>query len=315
MEDRVIQQGQDNEVNPWLERMGWHRYLIGSDRGLLMKLVEEPDEEEVSAIWAGMGQMIRQCQQTVATRVGVYMRMEAIRTEKHQIRYQPLQAYQDRESIRVRGRTWQQVVVLIARIQLQRQAGQPRMRLDRVQQQYWRQLLDAVRRPSPTAGDDDAAGDGEGRLSGVTEACLFFCMSLLARTIQTDEYKNPLVCGLIVLGVKERGWKSADEYTPVLSAIIKISRFIVVQIGYQCGKNEKVEEEWEGEKEKEAEEEKSKLSCLQLVTRAMDDFMVRGNYGPVQWMLDLRTYGLKIHYNTTQGERGERGEREGRGGG
>jgi hypothetical protein len=31
----------------------------------------------------------------------------------------------------------------------------------------------------------------------------------------------------------------------------------------------------------------------------MDQFMVRGSYSPMQWMLDLRTYGLKIHYNTT----------------
>ena len=31
----------------------------------------------------------------------------------------------------------------------------------------------------------------------------------------------------------------------------------------------------------------------------MDQFMVRGTRGPMQWMLDTRTYGLKIHYNTT----------------
>jgi hypothetical protein len=31
----------------------------------------------------------------------------------------------------------------------------------------------------------------------------------------------------------------------------------------------------------------------------IDKFMVRGSHGPMQWMLDLRTYGLKIHYNTT----------------
>jgi len=27
--------------------------------------------------------------------------------------------------------------------------------------------------------------------------------------------------------------------------------------------------------------------------------MVRGSHGPMQWMLDLRTYGLKIDYDTT----------------
>jgi hypothetical protein len=30
-----------------------------------------------------------------------------------------------------------------------------------------------------------------------------------------------------------------------------------------------------------------------------NEFMVRGTGSPTQWMLDLRTYGLKIHYNTT----------------
>jgi hypothetical protein len=39
--------------------------------------------------------------------------------------------------------------------------------------------------------------------------------------------------------------------------------------------------------------------CLQFVQRMIDKFIVRGSYGPMQWMLDLRTYGLKIYYNTT----------------
>ena len=31
----------------------------------------------------------------------------------------------------------------------------------------------------------------------------------------------------------------------------------------------------------------------------MDSFMVRRTNSPIDWLLDLRTYGLKIHYNTT----------------
>jgi len=38
---------------------------------------------------------------------------------------------------------------------------------------------------------------------------------------------------------------------------------------------------------------------LQFVEDMMDQFMVRGSHSPMQWMLDLRAYGLKIHYNTT----------------
>jgi hypothetical protein len=42
-------------------------------------------------------------------------------------------------------------------------------------------------------------------------------------------------------------------------------------------------------------------SFADWVTRQMDSFMVRGSRGPMQWMLDLRTYGLKVHYNSTPG--------------
>ena len=35
---------------------------------------------------------------------------------------------------------------------------------------------------------------------------------------------------------------------------------------------------------------------LRLLT---DRFMVRGTHSPMQWMLDLRTYGLRIHYSAT----------------
>jgi hypothetical protein len=37
------------------------------------------------------------------------------------------------------------------------------------------------------------------------------------------------VCALAVLGVKEDGWKGAEQYPPVLSAVIKVARFMVVQ--------------------------------------------------------------------------------------
>jgi hypothetical protein len=38
-----------------------------------------------------------------------------------------------------------------------------------------------------------------------------------------------LVCALAVLGVKEDGWKGAEQYPPILSAVIKVAWFMVVQ--------------------------------------------------------------------------------------
>jgi hypothetical protein len=36
-----------------------------------------------------------------------------------------------------------------------------------------------------------------------------------------------------VLGVKEEGWKGLEQYPPILSAVIKTARFMVVQQGLE----------------------------------------------------------------------------------
>jgi hypothetical protein len=61
------------------------------------------------------------------------------------------------------------------------------------------------------------------------KACLGFCIAFLNQSITCKEYDSPLVRALAVLGVKEDGWKGADQYPPILSAVIKVARFMVVQ--------------------------------------------------------------------------------------
>jgi hypothetical protein len=56
---------------------------------------------------------------------------------------------------------------------------------------------------------------------------------LLDHRITRREYDSPLVCALAVLGVKEEGWKGLEQYPPILSAVIKTARFIVVQQGLE----------------------------------------------------------------------------------
>ncbi|KAK4978434.1 hypothetical protein LTR28_005593, partial [Elasticomyces elasticus] len=117
------------------------------------------------------------------------------------------------------------------------------------------------------------------------------------------EYDSALVCALAVLGVKEDGWKGAEEYPPVLSAVIKVARFVVVQQALELSEPFEDEEfnadsgyDYDGGASPPRPRRKG---CLQFVEDMMDQFMVRGSHGPMQWMLDLRTYGLKIHYSTT----------------
>ncbi|KAK5017889.1 hypothetical protein LTR39_001295, partial [Cryomyces antarcticus] len=53
----TIQEGEADEVNPWLERAQWHQYLVRLERPELMSCVEEPDKEEEpveAAVWETM---------------------------------------------------------------------------------------------------------------------------------------------------------------------------------------------------------------------------------------------------------------------
>ena len=118
---------------------------------------------------------------------------------------------------------------------------------------------------------------------------------------------------LAVLGVKSAGtswrWRTPEDYPPILSKIIKVARFILIQQAMQqteeldeSSESEETSSSNPSEEERERREQgrqRPKEHCLELVTRWMDQFMIRGSHSAMQWMLDLRTYGLRIHYNTT----------------
>ena len=140
------------------------------------------------------------------------------------------------------------------------------------------------------------------KLTSIQKACLEFCIALLNQSITRKEYDSPLVCALAVLGVKEDGWKGPEQYPPILSAVIKVARFMVVQQALELSQpfdEDEFDDDNAYESDSSRPPQRRPKGCLQFVQEMMDRFMVRGSHGPMQWMLDLRTYGLKIHYNTT----------------
>jgi hypothetical protein len=134
---------------------------------------------------------------------------------------------------------------------------------------------------------------------------------LLDYQITRREYDSPLVCVLAVLGVKEEGWKGSEQYLPILSAVNKTAQFMVVQQELELLGADLADPQNDSGEETEDFDDSAYASgpslslcrhpkgCLQLVQQMMDRFMVRGSHGPMQWMLDLPTYRLKIYYNTT----------------
>jgi superfamily II DNA helicase RecQ len=357
----TIENGEKDEVNPWLQRTGWLPYLIGLERPDLLASIKEPgvdpakDEEPVeAAIWNAIGKLAQYSQDSVIERVGVFVRLEAIRTEHHQTRYQPLQPYMDEKAIIKHARRWQQIVMFFARTQREHEWNSPAYRFTRRQREAWEALIKQARRDvgggdidigetddemeeveademddDEMDGDDevdevdeaideggehDEAGHDTGNrsqpgsaskpegLSKLQKACLQFCIALLNQSITRKEYDSPLICALAVLGVAEDGWKGPELYPPVLSSTIKIARFMVIQQALELSEPFQ-EDEFDSDSAYESDNNSQppprRKGCLQFVKEMMDKFMVRGSHSPMQWMLDLRTYGMKIHYNTT----------------
>jgi hypothetical protein len=38
---------------------------------------------------------------------------------------------------------------------------------------------------------------------------------------------------------------------------------------------------------------------MTMLRDMVNKFMIRGTHGPMEWMLDLRGYGMTINFNTT----------------
>jgi hypothetical protein len=104
---------------------------------------------------------------------------------------------------------------------------------------------------------------------------LAFCIALLNQSITRKEYDNPLVCALAVLGVKEE-WKDLEQYPPILSAFIKVARFMVVQQALELSEplDDTFDDDSAYESDSSRQPQRWPKGCLQLVQEMMDKFMV-----------------------------------------
>jgi hypothetical protein len=337
---KTIQGGEKDEVNVWLERTRWESYLKGYNREELLAAVEKPDsnpgkeEQFEEIVWKTMTEVAMTSQETVS-KSGVFVRMEAIRTEEHQTRYTPLETYWDSESLDRRAQPWRQVLMFFMRSRGNPDWRVPPFKFTRAQMRAFKSLVKEVdliieeeeeSRGEEASEEEDCIG-----MTPVKVACLNFCIALLNQEIQYNEYESALVCALAVLGVNERGWREADSYPPILSNVIKCARFMVIQKAVNiagspedkgfsgvdamdfdsdgrygsdiCSNppgNPLQSQQMRTSTSSPARQANPRVwSCLKWVEKMMSTFMVRGSKSPMQWMLDLRTYGLKIHFNTT----------------
>ena len=336
-------------VNPWLRRTGWADYLAGRNVEEASRRMELPGEEEgeqsifestVKEASAAM-HAVAVKSQTVIKALGHSIRMEAVRVEKQQTKREPLLAYMDAQAINDHARFWKQIIVFFCRtVGVSRDWNGPTYGFTRRQAKAFNVLWRRAARKAEERmeGRDDDEEESAVRLDCVQEACLDFAIELLNQRDQGNEYDCALVCALAVMGWHGNGtgWQSVDSYTPILSKMIKVSRFMVVykalsadeeafrlQESRILGEEEhainriggSAMEEVAGlpstadDDEEEVEGPASVAPPIPTTTSSrtardwlkmmMDSFMIRGTNGPFEWMLDLRTYGLSVHYNSS----------------
>jgi hypothetical protein len=112
-----------------------------------------------------------------------------------------------------------------AKKEIREEGGKPR-EIDPKQKRKKRRRGDDADSEEEEQGEEETEQE---ELTAIQRACLRFCMALLDQRNIDHDYDSAFVCGLAVLGVKEVGWIGVDQYPPILSKLIKISRFMVVQ--------------------------------------------------------------------------------------
>ncbi|KAL5042126.1 hypothetical protein BDW71DRAFT_155206 [Aspergillus fruticulosus] len=198
-----------------------------------------------------MDQLARRSQRTVR-HCGQGICMAAVSTMPNQTPYQPLRAYMDEKSIQEHVRPWQQILLFIIRTQTDWpwRRKKPGYVMTARQQKTWRRLwqmaMQAEPAPEPAAepaaepephwspdpmapGDLDPSRIEPFIMTPMETACLEFCIELLNQKIKVHEYEIPLVCAMAVLGQGERAWHDFTSYPPIISRVLKVARFMVVQ--------------------------------------------------------------------------------------
>lgn len=92
----------------------------------------------------------------------------------------------------------------------------------------------------------------------VQRALLQFCIALLDHNLVDNEYQSAIISGLAVLSVREdKGWENPEDYTPKLSAVIKLARLMVIQMAYRARQDTIAQKVGQGWSQEQAEEEGS----------------------------------------------------------
>ncbi|KAJ5205115.1 hypothetical protein N7472_001563 [Penicillium cf. griseofulvum] len=336
--EHTVEAGQVDDANLWLRRTQWPTYLRGILVPPLLQSLETPapegveNEAIVRVIWDVIGS-VAAISQRITKQCGHFTRTEAARTEQHESPFTPLLAYIDEANIQRYVEPCTSLhPVSLAEVPpgesstTARSQGSP--------SHPDSQSYDTFSVSPIQIACMDFCIELLNQRIGVSEyESAFVCaLAVLGRTsygwMDTDSYPPILskilkIARFIVLHkavrldpyVDEliasfRGHSSKlvlsaetpfDEPGYLLSGYDNLSRTISPQTPSLYGESDsEVEQDQAAPLQFTQEQHQRPQRFTQWLHLMVTRFMVRGSQTPIQWLLDLRSYGLKVHFNSSQ---------------
>ncbi len=143
------------------------------------------------------------------------------------------------------------------------------------------------------------------RRQAIEDARMLFWIAMFDHELKDSEFKSGIISGLAVLGIDTQNgsWKTALNYTPILSAIVTVMRALVVYRAWQIRQQSIHNGIAAGLTQEEAEDEAR--SVVEGVDKLVERFMTLRKFGgrisPMDRILHMRTYGMKIRMTTKAG--------------
>ncbi|TWU70350.1 hypothetical protein ED733_000020, partial [Metarhizium rileyi] len=326
-----------NEANSWLQRVGWTRHLEELEVEELQQFIKTPAEDETLLQY-----MSEQCHNLLdeayktcrSYRIGLPAMFEINRREVSVQAKRPFEPRMEADSWARYKSVMCKIIWVIYRTKQRPQEERPPYAMTSTQTRYWKGFIKACRQYQATreyqatlaakedreewgvssASDSDGSSTSEDINKQIKESqdscrgmCLRFIIAMLDHSLGDHQYDSVLIGALAVMGVRDDGgWQNALDYTPVLSAVIKVARIVVLYHVY-TERQAEIRTIMEEKGINEADARQFGTSMFARTRQCIHTFMTRTGKeadespSPMDWMLETRTYGMKIRFTTTAG--------------
>lgn len=288
-----------SQANPWLEHTSWAQHLLGFERAWLkesLTVVPEADQalsQACKATVAVIHQAIRTCQPTLVPRSALlYINRRETGASNNE---RPFYSRHRPDTLRKYCAIWTKMLCYLWHSQ--KWEKRPAYILTSIQSQSLAELRRCVSiSQQPTTKKESREQREELYL-----AVLNFWVSMLDQALPNSEFDSGLLSAVAVLGLdtESAGWADAPSFTPRLSAIITVSRAMVIYSAWSIHQEEVAIQREQGLSQEEAEGRAPQI--YQLVKTMVDRFMCltqfNGQPTPLDRLLHMRSFGMSISFN------------------